>query len=70
MCESFLLRLLYLQEDFQPMSYGFKMAGDVTDSRALGMLKEVEDELFKLCKVRRSCVCNFFLDMACEICST
>ncbi|XP_076465149.1 N-alpha-acetyltransferase 35, NatC auxiliary subunit-like [Babylonia areolata] len=33
------------EEDFQPMSYGFKMAGDVTEARASGMLKEVEDDL-------------------------
>ena len=54
LCKSILVyryELSALQEDFQPMSYGFKMAGDVTDSRALGMLKEMEDELFKLSKV-------------------
>lgn len=33
------------EEDFQPMSYGFKMAGDLTETRASGMLKEVEDDL-------------------------
>ena len=27
------------------MTYGFKMAGDVTDTRSLGMMKEMEDEL-------------------------
>ena len=36
---------LILQEDFQPMTYGFKMAGDITDARSAGMMKEVEDEL-------------------------
>ncbi|XP_005091639.1 N-alpha-acetyltransferase 35, NatC auxiliary subunit isoform X2 [Aplysia californica] len=42
------------EEDFQPMSYGFKMAGDVTVTRALGMVKEVEEELGKLSKNTRS----------------
>ncbi|CAL1540610.1 unnamed protein product [Lymnaea stagnalis] len=42
------------EEDFQPMSYGFKMAGDVSEARALGMIKEVEEELGKLSKSTRS----------------
>uniref|UniRef100_A0A0B7AAS0 Protein MAK10 homolog n=1 Tax=Arion vulgaris TaxID=1028688 RepID=A0A0B7AAS0_9EUPU len=42
------------EEDFQPMSYGFKMAGDVSEARALGMIKEVEEELGRLCKNTRS----------------
>ena len=42
------------EEDFQPMSYGFKMAGEVTDARAIGMIKEVEEELGKLSKNTRS----------------
>ena len=32
------------------MTYGFKMAGDVTDVRATGMMKEVEDELNRTIK--------------------
>ena len=40
-----------LQEDFQPMAYGFKMASDVTDVRVTGMVKEVEDELMRVIKV-------------------
>jgi len=35
----------YEEEDFQPLTYGFKLAPDVTDVRAAGMLKEAEDEL-------------------------
>ncbi|KAH9508932.1 N-alpha-acetyltransferase 35 NatC auxiliary subunit [Bulinus truncatus] len=41
------------EEDFQPMSYGFKMAGDVSETRALGMIKEVEEELGKISKSTR-----------------
>ena len=33
------------------MSYGFRMAGDVSDSRAIGMIKEVEEEFGKISKV-------------------
>nr|KAG5696325.1 hypothetical protein BaRGS_027935 [Batillaria attramentaria] len=40
-----IVMLKTVDEDFQPMSYGFKMAGDVTETRASGMLKEVEDDL-------------------------
>merc|ERR1719347_606588 len=35
----------YEEEDFQPLTYGFKLAPDVTDVRAAGMLKEAEDDL-------------------------
>ncbi|XP_025078091.1 N-alpha-acetyltransferase 35, NatC auxiliary subunit-like [Pomacea canaliculata] len=41
------------EEDFQPMSYGFKMAGDVTEVRAAGMLKEIEDELGRTIRTTR-----------------
>ncbi|XP_070175045.1 N-alpha-acetyltransferase 35, NatC auxiliary subunit-like isoform X2 [Littorina saxatilis] len=41
------------EEDFQPMSYGFKMAGDVTESRASGMLKEVEEDLARSLRTLR-----------------
>ncbi|XP_052797066.1 N-alpha-acetyltransferase 35, NatC auxiliary subunit-like [Mya arenaria] len=36
---------VYEEEDFQPLTYGFKMAGDVTDVKAVTAMKEVEDEL-------------------------
>lgn len=35
----------YEEEDFQPLTYGFKLASEVTDVRAAGMLKEAEEEL-------------------------
>ena len=43
-----------LQEDFQPMTYGFKMASDVTDIRAMGMVKEVEEDFNRTIKVQQS----------------
>ncbi|XP_062310710.1 N-alpha-acetyltransferase 35, NatC auxiliary subunit isoform X3 [Osmerus eperlanus] len=36
---------VFEEEDFQAMTYGFKMANNVTDLRVTGMLKDVEDEL-------------------------
>uniref|UniRef100_A0A671T2H6 N-alpha-acetyltransferase 35, NatC auxiliary subunit n=1 Tax=Sinocyclocheilus anshuiensis TaxID=1608454 RepID=A0A671T2H6_9TELE len=41
-------------EDFQAMTYGFKMANNVTDLRVTGMLKDVEDELQRKVKSTRS----------------
>ena len=33
------------------MTYGFKMAGDITDTRSLGMMKEVEEDLNRTIRV-------------------
>lgn len=35
------------------MTYGFKMAGDLSDFRVAGMMKEVEDDLHRTLKVVR-----------------
>ncbi|KAL1110430.1 hypothetical protein AAG570_007961 [Ranatra chinensis] len=37
--------LVFEEEDFQPMIYGYRLIPDVSDVRACGMLREVEDEL-------------------------
>lgn len=42
---------MHIQEDFQPLTYGFKMAADVTDTRAVGMMKEMEDDLNRTARV-------------------
>ncbi|KAJ8876280.1 hypothetical protein PR048_024190, partial [Dryococelus australis] len=44
--------LVYEEEDFQPLVYGYRLCPDVSEPRVLGMLKEVEDELHK--KIRSS----------------
>ena len=37
---------VYEEEDFAPMTYGFNLASsEVTELRAVGMLREVEEEL-------------------------
>uniref|UniRef100_A0A8C8JTC9 N-alpha-acetyltransferase 35, NatC auxiliary subunit n=1 Tax=Oncorhynchus tshawytscha TaxID=74940 RepID=A0A8C8JTC9_ONCTS len=51
---------VFEEEDFQAMTYGFKMANNVTDLRVTGMLKDVEDELQRKVKVHRL-VINLFL---------
>uniref|UniRef100_A0A8C8JUY3 N-alpha-acetyltransferase 35, NatC auxiliary subunit n=1 Tax=Oncorhynchus tshawytscha TaxID=74940 RepID=A0A8C8JUY3_ONCTS len=45
---------VFEEEDFQAMTYGFKMANNVTDLRVTGMLKDVEDELQRKVKSTRS----------------
>uniref|UniRef100_A0A3Q2CIW7 N-alpha-acetyltransferase 35, NatC auxiliary subunit n=1 Tax=Cyprinodon variegatus TaxID=28743 RepID=A0A3Q2CIW7_CYPVA len=42
---------VFEEEDFQAMTYGFKMANNITDLRVTGMLKDVEDELQRKVKV-------------------
>ena len=54
------------QEDFQPMTYGFKMAGDVTDVRASGMMKEIEDELNRTIKVNSIKLPHLSLAVTCK----
>lgn len=37
--------LVFEEEDFQPLMYGYRLMPDVTDARTIGMLKEIEDEM-------------------------
>ncbi|XP_067001867.2 N-alpha-acetyltransferase 35, NatC auxiliary subunit [Anabrus simplex] len=39
--------LVFEEEDFQPMVYGYRLVPDVSEPRALGMLKEVEEDLHR-----------------------
>uniref|UniRef100_A0A8C9SWA3 N-alpha-acetyltransferase 35, NatC auxiliary subunit n=1 Tax=Scleropages formosus TaxID=113540 RepID=A0A8C9SWA3_SCLFO len=55
------LEIDILQEDFQAMTYGFKMANNVTDLRVTGMLKDVEDDLQRRVHVNRSLSHVWFL---------
>lgn len=45
---------VFEEEDFQSMTYGFKMANGVTDLRVTGMLKDVEDDMQRRVKSTRS----------------
>ncbi|XP_069688455.1 N-alpha-acetyltransferase 35, NatC auxiliary subunit isoform X1 [Periplaneta americana] len=39
--------LVFEEEDFQPMVYGYRLVPDVSEPRTMGMLKEVEEELHR-----------------------
>ncbi|XP_069481951.1 N-alpha-acetyltransferase 35, NatC auxiliary subunit isoform X3 [Ambystoma mexicanum] len=45
---------VFEEEDFQSMTYGFKMANSVTDLRVTGMLKDVEEDMQRRVKSTRS----------------
>ncbi|XP_033634032.1 N-alpha-acetyltransferase 35, NatC auxiliary subunit-like [Asterias rubens] len=45
---------VFEEEDFQSMTYGFKLAHNVTDLRVAGMLREVEEEFNRRIKSTRS----------------
>ncbi len=45
---------VYEEEDFQPMSYNFKLACEVTDTRAGGMVREVEDDLGRIVRTTKA----------------
>ncbi|CAN7948671.1 unnamed protein product [Ixodes pacificus] len=45
---------VFEEEDFQPVVYGYKLACDVTEVRAAGMMKEVEEELSRRVKSTRA----------------
>lgn len=44
--------MVYEEEDFQPMQYGYHLNPDISDQRILGMLREVEDELYKKTRIK------------------
>lgn len=39
---------VFEEEDFQPATYNFKLADEVTEMRTGGMLREIEDDLQKI----------------------
>ncbi|KAK2718941.1 N-alpha-acetyltransferase 35, NatC auxiliary subunit-like [Artemia franciscana] len=43
---------VFEEEDFQPITYGFKLPYEITDVKVIGMLKEVEEEFSRI--TRRS----------------
>lgn len=45
--------MVYEEEDFQPMQYGYHLNPDISEQRILGMLREVEDELFKKTRLKQ-----------------
>ncbi|XP_018332280.1 N-alpha-acetyltransferase 35, NatC auxiliary subunit isoform X2 [Agrilus planipennis] len=39
--------MVYEEEDFQPVQYGYHLSPDISEQRTIGMLREVEEELHK-----------------------
>jgi hypothetical protein len=46
--------MVFEEEDFQPVVYGYRLVPDVTETRAIGMLREVEEDLNRRLKSMRS----------------
>lgn len=49
--------LVFEEEDFQPMVYGYRLIPDVSELRTMGMLKEVEEELHRRTRSKPSDSC-------------
>ena len=45
---------VFEEEDFQPLSYGFLLASDVSEAKAMSSLKEAEDATQKLVRASKS----------------
>jgi hypothetical protein len=50
--------LVFEEEDFQPMVYGYRLVPDVSEPRTMGMLKEVEEELHRRTRSKPSDSCS------------
>ncbi|XP_071449323.1 N-alpha-acetyltransferase 35, NatC auxiliary subunit [Hetaerina americana] len=46
--------MVFEEEDFQPMAYGYRLVPDISEARALGMLREVEEDLHRRLKGTRA----------------
>ncbi|XP_044256137.1 N-alpha-acetyltransferase 35, NatC auxiliary subunit [Tribolium madens] len=46
--------MVYEEEDFQPMQYGYHLNPDVSEQRIIGMLREVEEELHRKIRSKQS----------------
>lgn len=53
--------MVYEEEDFQPMQYGYHLNPDVSEQRIIGMLREVEEELHRKMRANYSPVYYFLL---------
>ena len=45
---------VFEEEDFQPLSYGFQLASDISEAKAMSCLKESEDSAQKLVRASKS----------------
>lgn len=38
---------MFEEEDFQPLAYGFRLASEIPEAKALALIKESEEDLMK-----------------------
>lgn len=46
--------MVYEEEDFQSLQYGYRLNPDISEQRIIGMLREIEEELHKKCRIKHS----------------
>ncbi|KAJ8981491.1 hypothetical protein NQ317_007017 [Molorchus minor] len=46
--------MVYEEEDFQPMQYGYHLNPDISEQRMIGMLREVEEDLHRKLRAKHS----------------
>jgi len=44
--------VVFEEEDFQTMSYGYKLKPEVSEAKSVALLKDVEDELYKKIRIK------------------
>ena len=44
--------LVFEEEDFQSVTYGYRLQQDITEQKAISMLREVEEELHKKSRIK------------------
>lgn len=44
--------MVYEEEDFQPMQYGYHIFPDISEQRMIGMLREVEEDLHRKTRMK------------------
>lgn len=50
--------MVYEEEDFQPMQYGYHLNPDISEQRIIGMLREVEEDYQKRTRAKELKVFN------------
>lgn len=48
----FFRAMVYEEEDFQPMQYGYHLNPDISEQRIIGMLREVEEDYQKRARAK------------------
>lgn len=46
--------MVYEEEDFQPMQYGYHLNPDISEQRIIGMLREIEEDYQRRTRAKQS----------------